>query len=104
MSLIKHIACKLLDLSTLDLFHPWSILSQRSAVWATDMADEDEAVEDGEADAAIGLLWHAAMEDGLEPTAEDNMISRDCLSEKSQIWECLGFCTADFWSINQLRE
>ena len=38
--------------------HPWSILSQRSAVWATDMAEEDEAAdaEDGEADDAAAIV------------------------------------------------
>ena len=66
----------------MDLFHPWSILSQRSAVCATDIAEEEDADVEGEADAVIEL-WPVATEEGdLEgPTAEDNIISsRDRLS------------------------
>ena len=47
---------ELLDQSTSDLSHPWSILSQRSAVCATDIAEEEDADEAGDADAAAAGL------------------------------------------------
>ena len=40
----------------MDLSHPWSILSQRSAVCATDIAEEEDADEAGDADAAAAGL------------------------------------------------
>ena len=49
-------------------------MSQRSAVCATDMAEEDDADAAGEADEAAIELRHVAMEEGRDPAAAEEAI------------------------------